>query len=155
MKEKNRFKKYNLRRTIRKELDKGGKILDLCSGLRGSCEIRLDDDIKFMDRHLGDELDGKNLPYGDNTFDIVVFSLAITYFKHQKGIIREIKRVLKKQGKLIITSQNPYRILRRFKKPNRILLNKKQIISLLEGEGFKIIKTKFKDLFSWIYIEAK
>lgn len=47
-----------------------------------------------------------NIPCNDNQFDIVVSFETIEHIKEQEKFLSEIKRVLKKDGKLIISSPN-------------------------------------------------
>ncbi|UDQ99021.1 class I SAM-dependent methyltransferase [Lentisphaerota bacterium WC36G] len=44
----------------------------------------------------------EKLPFKDNMFDVVVTRLAIHHFENPEVVIREIKRVLKDNGKIII-----------------------------------------------------
>jgi len=47
------------------------------------------------------------LPYKSNYFDIVVASLVLHYFKNLNKAFKEIRRVLKKNGILIFSTDNP------------------------------------------------
>ena len=46
---------------------------------------------------------GENIPFEDNFFDVVISSNAIDHVKNVKETIKEVKRVLKPKGKLILT----------------------------------------------------
>lgn len=52
------------------------------------------------------ELDAQNLPFEDNSFDIVLIYEAIYYFPQIEKAFQEVSRVLKKDGKLIISTVN-------------------------------------------------
>jgi ubiquinone/menaquinone biosynthesis C-methylase UbiE len=57
------------------------------------------------------ELDGENLPFDDETFDSVVSTYTLCSIKNVEQAIREIKRVLKPEGKFFFQehglSENP------------------------------------------------
>jgi len=61
------------------------------------------------------------LPYNSETFDIVLASLVVHYFSNLNKALREIRRVLKKNGVFIFSSDNPVvNITRRMKgKPRK------------------------------------
>ncbi len=48
-----------------------------------------------------------NLPYPDNSFDIIVASLVIHYLKRPEEAFKEFNRVLKKNGILIFSTHHP------------------------------------------------
>jgi len=52
------------------------------------------------------ELDAHNLPFDDNSFDVVLIYEAIYYFPQIEKAFQEVYRVLKKGGKLIISTVN-------------------------------------------------
>lgn len=52
--------------------------------------------------------DGKHLPFKDNTFDIVTSIEVIEHVSHPNIMLREIKRVLKPDGILHITTANKW-----------------------------------------------
>jgi ubiquinone/menaquinone biosynthesis C-methylase UbiE len=52
------------------------------------------------------ELDALNLPFEDNTFDIVLLFEAIYYLPDVEQFLEETKRVLDKNGKIIIATVN-------------------------------------------------
>jgi ubiquinone/menaquinone biosynthesis C-methylase UbiE len=47
--------------------------------------------------------DGHNLPFTDNTFDACFCNTVLEHVKDPEKVIREIKRVLKKEGTLVIS----------------------------------------------------
>ncbi len=51
---------------------------------------------------------GKKLPFKSNTFDIVTFIEVIEHVDNPSGVLREINRVLKKDGILHITTANKW-----------------------------------------------
>ena len=97
------------------------------------------------------------LPFKSNTFDIVTNLQLIEHLsiKDNKKLIKEIYRVLKPNGKLIITTPNYQsawilveKIVNllgevKYQKQHITFFNKKKIIKLLQQSGFKkiVIKT--------------
>lgn len=51
-------------------------------------------------------LDAHNLPFEDNSFDVVILYEAIYYLSHPDRFIDEARRVLKKRGELLICTAN-------------------------------------------------
>ena len=51
-------------------------------------------------------LDAQELPFGDNSFDLVIIFEAIYYFPQVEKVLMEVSRVLKDEGKLLISSVN-------------------------------------------------
>ncbi|MCX5751417.1 MAG: class I SAM-dependent methyltransferase [Candidatus Saganbacteria bacterium] len=92
--------------------------------------------------------DGQSIPFMDNTFDVVCSLQVIEHIKDPELFFREAKRVLRKNGLLLIATPNPSGI------PAKILGKKWQghrydHISLktpsewreiIKGEGFKMLK---------------
>lgn len=101
---------------------------------------------------------GLDIPFKNNQFDGAICIDVLEHIKDDKKALKELKRVLKKGGKLIITVPNrsfPWTydpinaLLRRFNKHIPIgiwswghvrLYSKKGINSFLNKNGFKIIK---------------
>jgi SAM-dependent methyltransferase len=52
------------------------------------------------------QLDAETLPFGDGTFDVVVLLEAIYYLSHADRFIAETVRVLRRPGRVIISSVN-------------------------------------------------
>ena len=60
--------------------------------------------VKGVDFRIGSVY---NLPYKSGTFDIVLASLVVHYFGNLNKALKEIRRVLKKNGVFIFSSDNP------------------------------------------------
>jgi ubiquinone/menaquinone biosynthesis C-methylase UbiE len=58
------------------------------------------DNLEFI------HFDGLTLPFTDSTFDTVVLFQVIEHIKEDKAFLKEIKRVLKTSGRLILTTPN-------------------------------------------------
>ena len=100
------------------EKEPKGRVLDAPAG-EGFASVRLDrlgfevyaldieekqfkpKNIKFEKADLND-----TLPYSDSFFDYVVCIEGIEHIENPNHLIREFKRILKKGGKLIITTPN-------------------------------------------------
>ena len=82
--------------------------------------------------------DSTKLPFKDNFFDCVISAGVIQYIKDYNKALEEIKRVLKKEGKLIISTVNRDSLLRRLKiigKKPKIEAGEYQIFSYKELEN--------------------
>ena len=157
-----------------------GKCLDLCTGtgdiaelLSKNCEvIGLDFSSKMLEiarkKHPNItfiEGDCTNLPFEDNSFDVVTISFGLRNIENYDKALSEIFRVLKPNGKflhldfgktnilanflydiaipkivkLIYGKNLPYEYLIQSKK---LFFNEKQLNNLFEKHGLKVLKNK-------------
>ena len=67
-------------------------------------------DIKLLNKKQKDcsTYDGKNIPFKDNTFDVVLLFEVVEHLEDIQQIFRELRRVLKPGGKIILTTPNKY-----------------------------------------------
>ncbi len=88
-----------------------------------------------------------NLPFKKGFFDCVCFAGVIQYVKDPRQSLREIKRVLKKEGQLVVATVNRRSLLRRLKlidpKPKSYagefqIYTFKDLVKLLDEEGFEV-----------------
>jgi len=96
-----------------------------CVGLEYSLELiaaNKDRGIKIIHG------DAHNLPFPDNSFDIAIASAVIEHMERPEKMLREARRVLKKEGILIVTTAVPF-----FEKIARIIGHLKND-ELLKGE---------------------
>jgi len=84
--------------------------------------------------------DGQKIPFGDNTFDSVLASEVFEHVFNPDQVLLELNRVLKKDGKILITvpfawfeHEIPYDYAR---------YSSFGLRHLLEKNGFKVIKTE-------------
>ena len=104
--------------------------------------------------------DAENIPYKDNSFDILITSESFHHYPNPSKAINEFHRVLKNNAKLILCDMyRPFgirhimNIIFKFINTGDVkMYSKKEIIYLLEENGFKI-KTYNKYYSSYI-IEA-
>lgn len=143
---------------------KGWKVLDIGCGwgrdvhiLRkayGANAIGIDNDYRRGYRR-GEDItaDGRFLCFKDNSFDAVNAITTLGFVKEEELMLREIRRVLKPDGKLLLTLYNNslaslgLKVLKRstigFLKPSyygghRKFHNMKEILSLLESMDFEV-----------------
>jgi ubiquinone/menaquinone biosynthesis C-methylase UbiE len=91
-----------------------------------------------------------NLPFADDTFDVVVTRLSIHHFQEPRKVLGEMKRVTKNDGILVVADivsseiseksalQNALEVLR---DPSHVCMYPRSgLISLISGTGLKIEK---------------
>jgi 2-polyprenyl-3-methyl-5-hydroxy-6-metoxy-1,4-benzoquinol methylase len=101
--------------------------------------------ISFLHKH---GIDGKKLdisyegfPYEDNKFDYVIFTEVIEHLVFPDHTLKEIFRVLKPNGKMLISTHNSFNFYMRF----RYLLGKypsDELISLKKGLHVRLFNLK-------------
>jgi SAM-dependent methyltransferase len=52
---------------------------------------------------------GSSLPYGDESFDAVVCALTIHYVEERVEALRELERVLRPDGRIVLSTHHPTR----------------------------------------------
>ena len=117
--------------------------------------------------------DNKTLPFNDETFDVIICTESLNQVDDINNTIKEIKRVLKKGGKIFVTMvfifgehDTPHDFTRYtsfgikniFKKNNlkilkyeKLLEGKKSIIQILESEFTRYLNEKCNKKFKLIY----
>lgn len=97
-------------------------------------------------------LDGTNLPFEDNTFDILVSFETIEHTVHFKEMINEFKRVTKPGGKLFISTPNFY-----LNSPKGYVTNPFHTQEFTPTEFTELISNYFKEfnIFGQEYIRYK
>ena len=104
---------------------RGKQVLDACCGpgfyteelvSRGATVTAFDASAPMVDlarQRLGTAAKihlltlGEPLPFPDDSFDAVVCALAIHYVDDRTGALRELRRVLKRRGSLVLSTQHP------------------------------------------------
>jgi len=145
---------------LRKE---AGKILDLGCGRNGSFDYRghnivgadLSRAIITPNAKIKVLANAeKKLPFLNKEFDVVVFSGVIQYLENHEFSIKEINRVLKQRGRLILSTVNRESLLRRlgvitkFAKRGageKNIFSERELSKLLTKEGFEIKKIRGAD----------
>jgi len=103
-----------------------------------------------------------NLPFSEGSFDIVICEGVFQVVSNAKVAIEELKRVLKKDGLLIINTLNALSIDTLFQKENILRYNPYKFKSLMKEKGFDKIKIKgvymmpsFLDFLATLIIKLK
>ena len=92
--------------------------------------------------------DSENLPFDDDTFDIITCTDSFHHYPHPENVLKEVKRVLKPKGRLLIAdpyAPTPFRqlanIYMHFSKSGDVKIYcEDEIRKLLENAGFKSIE---------------
>jgi Methyltransferase domain len=113
----------SLTQYYRKNIKPKSKILDICSSWVSHYPVEFKDtmsrisgsgmngmELKFNDQLTDFEAKNLNkdptLPYPDNTFDVVTCVVSIDYLINPIQVLKEVNRVLKPGGKIIISQSN-------------------------------------------------
>lgn len=113
----------SLTQFYRNNIPKGSSILDICSSWVSHYPLEFPETMKrisatgmnALELKFNDQLtdfQAKNLntdpklPYDDNSFDVVTCVVSIDYLIHPIEVLREVNRVLKPGGKVIISQSN-------------------------------------------------
>ncbi len=102
-------------------------------------------------------LEEGNLPYESGFFDCIVLREVIEHIVDRKKLLGEVNRILKKGGKLIITTPNkystvylPYLVLSKVAmQPVEQWFSKGELHSLLEGSGFTVERFESMHFVPW------
>lgn len=107
----------------RNNIRPGSAILDICSSwtshyplefpktmrrisATGMSALELQFNDQLTDYKAKDLNDDPTLPYDDNTFDAVTCVVSIDYLIHPIEVLKEVRRVLRPGGKMIISQSN-------------------------------------------------
>lgn len=112
-------------------------------------------DGKDIDFQFGQAI---NLPYEDNSFDVIVSTTTFHHYEQPKKVLNEVYRVLKPNGTFIICDTylgSMLRYLNKISKPvNEVsgmnLYSKKDIWRLLNAAGFTGIKWKLLNKYAYL-----
>ena len=104
--------------------------------------------------------DVHQLPFPDNYFDYVISTEAFHHYENQKLALMEMKRVAKKEGKVIISDINFFfRIIHwlfETFEPGCVKVNsKKEMKRLFDSAGLGVIKQKRNFLFAVVTVGIK
>jgi ubiquinone/menaquinone biosynthesis C-methylase UbiE len=92
--------------------------------------------------------DAEKLPYKNSEFDIVVSSLVLCHLKNWGKVLREVKRVLKRNGIFIFSGYNP--VTEKFVKIKWFFRKFRELIGYFEEGEKRGIWTKDKSISSEI-----
>lgn len=133
-------------RIIRDLKNYGAKVtaLDVSEEMLKICRKKFSD----IETVVGDI---ENMPFADNTFDVVIATFVIVHLKNTDKAFDEIYRILKDGGCAIITNINQRKAPKlKLKNRDEIVIQSyyhrpKDIIASLEKSFFRIEKEKFID----------
>lgn len=133
------------RELIKKELGflEGGRNLDLgCGSYSYIKSVGFDVSEKMLllngnlSERIGGDLEGK-LPFKEREFDSVTLVLVLDYVKNYKGLLKEVWRVLKEKGILmVVQAASEVNEWQGQKAVNKFSFKKWERV--LEGVGFKV-----------------
>jgi ubiquinone/menaquinone biosynthesis C-methylase UbiE len=118
--------------------------IDLSENMVSECSKRMAHNAEIK------VADAEHIPYEDNFFDVLICNASFHHYPHPEEVLKEMKRILKKGGQLLIGEG--YAI-----QPFRALLNlsfrfsdsgdfksygKHEFIKMLEENGFRISEVK-------------
>ncbi len=100
--------------------------------------------------------DASKLPFDDGAFDTVTFIASLNHIPNRKEVLTEAHRVLSEHGKVILTMLSPIigtirhkmawwdedQGKREIKEGEELGLSHDYIVSLLESQGFSLVKKK-------------
>lgn len=98
---------------------------------------------------------GYSLPFKDSTFSLVTMFSVLEYIENDEKVLREIYRVLKPKGKLLLISQNERATKANIKNdPSKVKLHKhtytlRSITKKLRKNGLRSILFKYPLLFAF------
>jgi ubiquinone/menaquinone biosynthesis C-methylase UbiE len=144
----NEARKKRLRRKIYNEVRKLNppKILDNGCGKRGSFDYQ-----EFKKRIIKCDIiygiNSENLPYKDESFDLVLFVGVIQYVDNPEKAMRECYRVLKDNGILIITTINKDSLIKKFTgfKEEKRSHMMQDFINFIKKFKFKVLDSSYID----------
>ena len=95
-------------------------------------------------------VDAEQLPYNDRYFDKVVCSSSLEHFSNDAKALKEISRVLKANGIIVLTTDSlSYPLEKKLKKRHAIqyhiasYYNSDQILKKFERSGFRLLLSKY------------
>lgn len=98
----------------------------------------------------------EKLPFPQKSFDTATFVASLNHIPNRSDVIKEVNRILKDNGRIIITMLNPAigwlchklawydedQNIRKMKPNEKYGLSKKEILEILEKNSFKLSKHK-------------
>lgn len=151
--DKNKFAYLSEMETVKKVLPKKGKGLEIGVGTGRfaaplGIQYGVDPSEKMIDiaRQRGVDARlgfGERLPFKNSYFNYVAIIITLCFVKNPDEVLKEARRVLKKNGKVIIGIIDKNSFLGKFYQNKKSLFYKqanffsaKEVISLLKGAGF-------------------
>lgn len=127
-----------------------GKSLDIGGGLNQLGDVIIDNDEEVLKKNpKAKKGNAYGLPVEDNSFDTVIFSDVLEHLKHDYLAVKEAKKALKKNGRVIVTVP-AYQFL--FSEHDDLLghyrrYTKGSLKKVFEEQGFKTVKLSYWNFF--------
>lgn len=100
--------------------------------------------------------DASKLPFDDGTFDSVSFVVSLNHIPNRREVLAEVHRLLSEHGRVVLTMISPFigairhklawwdedQGERGLKEGEKFGLSHEYVVSLLENEGFRLVKRK-------------
>lgn len=147
----------NIINLLKKEREASYYGLDISENMIEEAKKRCDEDVEFT---VGDS---ENLPYQDGQFDIIICNASFHHYTNPESAIKEIKRVLKTGGTLILGDPTVPELLRGLF--NKMLpytdsgdfkiYGKKDIVPIFKAQGFEIENWKKLNYRTFIFNAKK
>jgi SAM-dependent methyltransferase len=99
---------------------------------------------KHTAAEMHDKVFAESLPYADNSFDHVACLGALLYFKDPEQAMKEIRRVLKPGGRLVMRTVNKGNLFtartgKRLDPASNQLYTMPELINLVKAHGFSVV----------------
>lgn len=144
----------------------GNVLCKLVNGKRELFGIDLSENmVKESKKRMGRDADimvadAEQIPYKDNTFDTLLCNASFHHYPHPEKVLREMKRVLKNGGRLLIGEGyaiQPFRTLLNFSfrfsdSGDFHSYGKHELIRMLKANGFQIAEVKRTSHHTMLYI---
>ena len=149
-----------------------GEVLSIISKKKKGCKLYgLDLSEKMLEKAKkklsdSDTLlvgDSENMPFEDEMFDVLTSTESFHHYPNPQKAVKEIYRVLKKDGKLILCDfwrpflkRNFMNLFIRFSKDGDVkIYSEKEIVSMLQNAGFKNISFRILEKRAYIVQATK
>jgi ubiquinone/menaquinone biosynthesis C-methylase UbiE len=127
--------------------------IDLSENMVKECSKRMEDNAEIK------VADAEHIPYKDNFFDILICNASFHHYPHPEEVLKEMKRVLKSGGRLLIGegyASQPFRALINLSfhfsdSGDFKSYGKHEFIRMLEGNGFCIAEVKKTSTHTILY----
>lgn len=120
-------------------LSKGGMVegIDISEGMMTKARVKLNGkNINFTVTDVG-----QNIPFKDDSLDVAICIRVLKYIPNWRNAIKEISRVLKKDGIFILEIANLYSVqYLGLYNANYFLFKSNEVITILKQNGFEITK---------------
>ena len=138
----------------------GGRLLDIGCGNNQLVKKYGHDSVGVDVYDFGGDAiiveDTSKLPFDDGSFETITFIASLNHIPNRKEVLAEAHRVLSERGRIVLTMLSPivgtirHKMAwwdedqgeRGLKEGEELGLSHEYIVSLLESEGFKLVKRK-------------